>query len=153
MNFRANILARYAYKYECPQIFCFDHQTFLMLQFRAATPADIRTSDVDCWVFPRDNQGGTPLRYALYRLIVQGFRRFQGMRRFNTPLHNSYSSQLTFFSGKPQWVDMTGHHTSYPFNYKRKVDSASGALYWVDEDGNDVVDLDGNRVWDTDAFW
>jgi hypothetical protein len=61
--------------------------------------------------------------------------------------------RTSYFSGKPQWRDSTGHHTSRPFNYTRKADPVSGGLYWVDELGNEVVGADNGRVWDTDAFW
>ncbi|KAM7210611.1 hypothetical protein V8F06_014001, partial [Rhypophila decipiens] len=73
-------LRGYAYLYRCPQVFCFDNSTFLMLQFRAAKLDAIRDPDctVDCWVFPGKNPNGIPLRFAFYRLLVQGFRRCQG---------------------------------------------------------------------------
>lgn len=37
-------------------------------------------------VLPRDNPNGTTLRYALYRFIVQGFRRCQGMAECGTTI-------------------------------------------------------------------
>ncbi|AEO59667.1 hypothetical protein MYCTH_2308128 [Thermothelomyces thermophilus ATCC 42464] len=74
----ARELRGYADRYECPQMFCWDGETLLMLQFRATSPWDIRRADcaVDCWVIPI-TKSTCSLRYALYRLLVQGFRRCQ----------------------------------------------------------------------------
>ncbi|KJR81584.1 uncharacterized protein SPSK_00843 [Sporothrix schenckii 1099-18] len=147
-------LRGYAHKYNCPQIFCFDNTTFLMLQFRISKPEDILTNcTVDCWVFPRDNVGGTPIRYAFYRLLVQGFRRVQGMRRFNTPINNTLAESCTFFSGKPHWRLADGTSTSSPFGCTRKVDPVTGGVYWLDQSGEELVDDNGNRLWDTGPFW
>jgi len=70
----------YAAKYKCPQVLYFDGETLLLLQFRANAEGDIQLEDlvVDCWVLPRA-RSGTPFRYALYMLLLQGFRRLQGM--------------------------------------------------------------------------
>jgi len=70
----------YAHKYRCPQIFCFDGQTLLLFQFRTPRLDKIIDEDcpVDCWVLPRTSSYCT-LRYALYRLLAQGWRRCQGM--------------------------------------------------------------------------
>lgn len=71
-------LRGYAGKYQCPQVFCWDGQVLLILQFRAQTPRDIRDENcaVDCWVLPLETSFCT-FRYALYRLMVQGLRRCQ----------------------------------------------------------------------------
>ncbi|KAM3555261.1 hypothetical protein ARSEF4850_006088 [Beauveria asiatica] len=60
-------LRGYAVKYNCPQVFCFDGYTLLMLQFKARKPEAIADEDcdIDCWLFRRRNPGGTTLRYAL----------------------------------------------------------------------------------------
>jgi len=98
----------YAHKYECPQIFCFDHEKLLMLQFRADNPEHIKDTDygVDCWILPCENPRGTLLRYALFRFLAQGFRRAQGYwpveydrnsRSWPPPLYRE------FFSGQPVW--------------------------------------------------
>ncbi|KIH89746.1 hypothetical protein SPBR_08993 [Sporothrix brasiliensis 5110] len=124
------------------------------LEFRISKPQDILTNcTVDCWVFPRDNVGGTPIRYAFYRLLVQGFRRVQGMRRFNTPINNTLAESCTFFSGKPHWRQADGTSTSSPFGCTRKVDPVTGGVYWVDQSGEELVDDNGDRLWDTGPFW
>lgn len=67
----------YADKYQCPQVFCFDGETLLVLQFRANKVEDILEENcpVDCWVLPRESSN-IPLCFALYMLLAQGFRRF-----------------------------------------------------------------------------
>ncbi|KAK3336914.1 hypothetical protein B0T19DRAFT_447695 [Cercophora scortea] len=76
----ARELRGYADKYECPQTFCWDGEHLLILQFRARKPEHIRNADcpVDCWVIPAKGSTCT-LRYALHRLMVQGFRRCQAV--------------------------------------------------------------------------
>ncbi|KAL2174067.1 uncharacterized protein P884DRAFT_159421, partial [Thermothelomyces heterothallicus CBS 202.75] len=76
----ARELRGYADKYQCPQVFCWDGRYLLVLQFRARKPDHIRNADcpIDCWVIPVEGSTCT-LRYALYRLMVQGFRRCQAV--------------------------------------------------------------------------
>ncbi|KAF5022085.1 hypothetical protein F66182_5860 [Fusarium sp. NRRL 66182] len=47
-------LRGYAHKYECPQVFCFDGKTLVLLQFRADKADDIKEENcpIDCWVIP-----------------------------------------------------------------------------------------------------
>jgi len=76
--FLMNGCSRYADKYQCPQIFCFDGEWLLMLQFRAESPEGIKDLNckIDGWLIPRVNgDNGVTLRYALYRFLAQGFRR------------------------------------------------------------------------------
>ncbi|OAA63649.1 hypothetical protein SPI_03812 [Niveomyces insectorum RCEF 264] len=139
--------------YECPQVFCFDHKYLLLLQFRANTIGDIRgDGEVDCWVLPRINPNGTPFRYALYRLLVQGWRRFQGLNRYNTTMGRVAAESVSLFSGTPYWRANNGL-TDRPYNYSRVVDSDTGAFYWVDENGNAVQDVTGKVLWDMAAMW
>lgn len=72
-------LRGYAYKYACPQIYCFDGPTLLLLQFRATTRDQMLDPEcpVDCWVLPLENTMAS-FREGLYMLLNQGFRRFQG---------------------------------------------------------------------------
>ncbi|RTE81367.1 hypothetical protein BHE90_004158 [Fusarium euwallaceae] len=149
-------LRGYAYLYECPHIFCFDNYTFIMLQFRAKTRDDIKDAKcvVDCWVFPRDNFHGTPLRYALYRLLVQGFRRCQGLRALDVSLFGVRPSRREFYNGRPLWNLPDGLTHSRPWGHTRRVDPAYGAFYWADGDGPaPLLDQNGTQVWDTAAFW
>ncbi len=147
---------RYAYKYQCPQIFCFDHKYLLMIQFRANDVSKIKDANcgVDCWIVPRRNEGGTPLRYALYRLILQGLRRCQSLRPIaHMSLRGVRPHHREFFNGQPVWKMANGKYSAYPMGCYRKVDASYGAFYWVDEHGNDEKDEEGHRVWDTEAFW
>ncbi len=146
---------RYAYKYQCPQIFCFDHAHLLMVQFRARDVASIRDAKcgVDCWIFPRNNKGGTPLRYALYRLLLQGFRRCQSLWSVDMSLQGVPPHHREFYNGQPVWKMGDGKYTAHPWGYSRKVDPLFGAFFWVDKNGNDELDDQGNRIWDTGPFW
>jgi hypothetical protein len=41
-----------------------------------------------------------------------------------------------------------------PWGYSRQIDPSRGAFYWVEADGTTpLVDKNGNKVWDTMAFW
>ncbi len=146
---------RYAHKYQCPQIFCFDHGNLLMLQFRARDATRIKDAncEVDCWVFPRRNEGDTPLRYALYRLLLQGFRRCQGhWPMANMSLRGVTPHHREFYNGQPVWKMADGRYSAHPEGCYRKVDASYGAFYWVDPDGNEELDEQGNRMWDTEGF-
>ncbi|KAK3317509.1 hypothetical protein B0T19DRAFT_405201 [Cercophora scortea] len=134
-------LRGYSHKYQCPQVFCFDGATLLLLQFRASKLDNIADEDcpVDCWVFPTSSSYCT-LRYALYRLLAQGWRRCQGM---------SAAGQLTvgglrehtreFFSGRPIWNVDGVHSGDHPGGYQRSVDATTGAVRWTHEEYPDVV--------------
>ncbi|KAI8710576.1 hypothetical protein NCS52_01557900 [Fusarium sp. LHS14.1] len=149
-------LRGYAHKYNCPHIFCFDNYSFLMLQFRARDKHDIKDAkcEVDCWIFPRQNSQGTPLRYALYRLLVQGFRRCQGLRALDVSLYSVRPSRRNFYNGQPAWKLEDGKSHVSPWGHTRKVDQTYGAFSWTDTDGSTpLLDQNGAPVWDTKAFW
>lgn len=139
---------RYADKYECPHVFCWDGQTLLILQFRARKPEHIRNADcpIDCWVVPVNGSTCT-LRYALYRLMVQGFRRCQTVAA-TKPLS---VGTLTvhgreFFTGRPIWRVSGQSSMNHPEGYLRSVDGATGGLYW----GHPMVE---DAVWETGGLW
>ncbi|KAK3364646.1 hypothetical protein B0T25DRAFT_493571 [Lasiosphaeria hispida] len=94
---------RYPDKYECPHIFCFDGSTLHMLQFRVNDTGKIKDSkyEVDCWVIPRDNEGGCTVRYSLYQLLVQ-VPKVPGLAllRSVTWRHTSFRQ---FYSHRPVW--------------------------------------------------
>ncbi|KAI8710955.1 hypothetical protein NCS52_01524400 [Fusarium sp. LHS14.1] len=149
-------LRGYAHKYECPHIFCFDGYTLLLLQFQAKSPNEIKDAKcvVDCWVFPRDNPHGTPLRHALYRFLVQGFRRCQGMRATKMSLYGVRPTLRLFYSGLPLWKLEDGNFYANPWGHERKLDASCGAFYWTDKDGRvPLLGGDNNWVWDTESFW
>lgn len=89
---------------------------------------------VDCWVIPRDC--GITLRYAFYRLLLQGFRRFQGHKL----ALNTFSCDFRqFYNGRPLWKFGTGHVATHPYGYTRWVDSSTGAICWTQPDRDDVI--------------
>lgn len=131
-------------------------KTLLLLLFRARTPQEIADPNcpVDCWVLPRNNPQGTPLRYALYRLLLQGFRRFQGFYTYipSLTLHGARPFNRLFFSGVPVW-DVDNQVREHP-HYKRQIDVNTGAFYWVrKEDLSPLQDTNGGLIWDTFAVW
>lgn len=119
------------YKYECPQMFCFDGETLLLLQFRATRKdqLDNENCNVDCWVIPRDC--GILLRDALYRLLTQGFRRYQGMLAlpdFKCDIRQWYNSRPLWAVPDTRLVQYTSNQ---PSGFQRSVDAATGALIWT----------------------
>jgi len=146
----------YACLYRCPQVFCFDNRTFLMLQFRAATLDGIRDPEctVDCWVFPRDNPNGVSLRSALYRLLAQGFRRCQAQWALWPTLYGIAPDRREFYNGRPLWK-IDGRLKGKPWGHRRRIDTTYGAFYWTDTNGEDplIDDGTGEKVWDTMNFW
>ena len=125
-----------------------------MLQFRARSLDKIKDPNckVDCWIIPRQNNG-TTLRYALYRFLVQGFRRCQSY--WPVPLPASGVGGLfpehkcEFFSGRPAWNVNGTLYGEHPGGFYRDIDVESGAFYWTHDNGPPP----GGRVWDTEAFW
>ncbi|KPM34020.1 hypothetical protein AK830_g12549 [Neonectria ditissima] len=109
---------------------------------------------VDCWVLPRENIRGTTLRYALYRLLVQGFRRCQGEAAVDVALNGQRPSGRCFFDGTPFWKGEDGSKLFEPWNYHRVVEASNGAFYWAHPGGSDPVQYDnGVTAWDTAPFW
>ena len=142
-----NTLCRYVDKYECPQIFCWDGQTLLMLQFRARKASQLREVDcpVDCWVIPATESACT-LRYALYRLMVQGFRRCQARASEGLVVAGLAEHGREFFTGKPIWKFDGKSQLNHPGGYIRAIDESNGALKWVHEEDPEVT-------WETGEFW
>jgi hypothetical protein len=128
-----------------------------MLQFRAKTADSISKDEckVDCWVIPRVNSGGCTLRSALYRLIVQGFRRCQGVYFAigDTTLFGYSPAYRRFFSGEPVWEIDNGKGTTKPWGYYRVTDAATGAMFWVDENNVYVEHVEGGYTFDTKAVY
>ncbi|KAK0610025.1 hypothetical protein B0T17DRAFT_593855 [Bombardia bombarda] len=148
-------LRGYAYKYSCLQMFCFDGMTLLILQFRAVKIDHMRDAKlaVDCWVIPRENEGGTTLRYALYRLLAQGFRRCQGLSAELAEVGGVLPDRREFFSGVPLWLAKDKKlERRHPYGYYRDVYIGSGRLYWAYED-KAITDQQGSWVWDSVGFW
>lgn len=141
---------RYARKYNCPQIICFDGNVALMLQFRAHQVEAINDSkcDIDCWVIPRDNLGGCTLRYALYRFLVQGFRRCQALCADGKLSLDGVTPKFQYFSGQPEWKINGGYRDDPPSGWVRRVNANYGKIYYM-------KDTDpGTIIWETQGqFW
>ncbi|KAH8659637.1 hypothetical protein BGZ61DRAFT_403732 [Ilyonectria robusta] len=156
-------LRGYADMYACPHVFCFDGERLLLLQFRARTKAEINDSDcdVDCWIIPRDGPF-TPdaiddecgLRYGLYRFLVQGFRRCQGLAALDVVLNGCRPAIREWYNGRPLWDIGGGKYDASPWGYHRKLDGYSGAWYWTGDDKKSNMLCENNLVaWDTPKFW
>ncbi len=144
---------RYAYKYRCPQLYCFDGETLLLLQFQAQKPENIKDANcpVDCWVIPRTGSA-VRIRDALYRLMAQGLRRFQGMcaalSAKAAPVGGLRPQSRMFYNGWPVWKVDGGSSLTHPGGYERSTDVASGAVMWTHPDPeNDEL------VWETNDLW
>jgi len=115
-----------------------------------------RNCIVDCWVIPRENRGGCTLRYAFYRLLVQGLRRIQGTLALNSiSVGGLRPERRQFFSGEPVFkVDGSYYHIPLQ-GYSRDVDTVYGAFFWrYDDNDQKNVYLSGNeRIWDTSSLW
>lgn len=131
-------------------MFCFDGETLLLLQFRADKVEDILEADcpVDCWVLPRKSSY-TPLRFALYMLLVQGFRRFQGLYAMPISVGGLTPRFRQFFSGRPVW-GMEGVNLDHPGGYQRSVDADSGAIKWTHPEDPELV-RETPTLWDVPA--
>jgi hypothetical protein len=133
-------------------VFCFDAETLLLLQFRASKLSKIadEACRVDCWVLPRTSSYCT-LRYALYRLLAQGWRRCQGMSTAGQlAVGGLQEHSREFFSGRPVWrVD--GINTgSHPGGHQRSVDTATGSLRWIHGDYPEDVVVETQPFWGAD---
>lgn len=97
-------LPSHACKFQCPQIFYFDGMSLLLLQFRAERAEDMLAVEcpVDCWVLPMTGCDAN-WRIALYRLLVQGFRRIQGACAIPISLGGLQPLRRRFFNGQPVW--------------------------------------------------
>ncbi|KAL8296459.1 hypothetical protein RB597_005850 [Gaeumannomyces tritici] len=132
-------LRGYAYKYKCPQIFCFDGEVLLLLQFRAGNVEEIKSKHcpVDCWVIPRQSAPGScTMREGLHRLLVQGFRRVQSLAAVPNLLVNGHAPQYReFYLGRPVFAHNGALSYEHPLDgnqgvFDREVDTNDGSVYW-----------------------
>ncbi|KAF2456631.1 hypothetical protein BDY21DRAFT_39767 [Lineolata rhizophorae] len=121
-------LRGYAHKYQCPHVFCFDGET-LLLQFRASKMENLEDEEcpVDFWVLPRTNSSCT-LRYALYRLLVQGLRRCQGYLGGELTIGNLTTNSRQFYSGRPTWKINGKKELQHPQGFERSIDASTGSF-------------------------
>jgi hypothetical protein len=119
-----------------------------MLQFRAQRAEAIRDANcpVDCWVIPAAGSTCT-LRYALYRLLVQGLRRCQGSAAPRLTVGTMTEYRREFFTGRPVWRHEGQSSLEHPEGYVRQIDPDTGALFW----GNPLVQEES--VWETAPLW
>ncbi|POR39747.1 Uncharacterized protein TPAR_00065 [Tolypocladium paradoxum] len=134
-------LRGYAHKYQCPQVFCFDGAALLLLQFRASKLERIEDENcqVDCWVIPRTGSYCT-LRYGLYRLLAQGWRRCQSETAGQLTVGGLTADSREFYNGRPIWRVDGVKHGKHPAGYERSVDGATGALKWTNEEYPEVME-------------
>ena len=86
-------------------------------------------------------------RRALYRVLVQGFRRCQAVAAVNPLRVGSLTEHgREFFTGRPIWRTGGVSSTDHPEGYVRSVDGATGAVYWSHPAEEGVE-------WETTAFW
>ncbi|KAI9783631.1 MAG: hypothetical protein M1816_001222 [Peltula sp. TS41687] len=105
-------LRGYAHKYNCPQVFCYDGESLLILRFRASSREAIQDASCPIGACLTKNSSGGPgtatARYALYRLIVDGFRRVQGDQLSRPVQLAGYRREFEYFSGRSLWMDPSG---------------------------------------------
>ncbi|PHH70768.1 hypothetical protein CDD80_5736 [Ophiocordyceps camponoti-rufipedis] len=102
--------------YGCPQVFCYDGETLLLLQFRAENEftgedePEMGRADcpVDCWVLSR-HEDSAPMRRGLYNLLVQGIRRYQGsIPRERIIVGDHQPCRRRWFDGRSLWLKADG---------------------------------------------
>ncbi|KAF5252257.1 hypothetical protein FANTH_2813 [Fusarium anthophilum] len=139
-------LRGYAYKYRCPQVFCFDGSLLILLQFRAYRLESLKDEacPVDCWTIPIEGSSCS-LWYGLYRLLAQGWRRCQGEFASPFTVGGFVPCSREFYTGLPIWEINGGRQNSHPTGYQRAVHNENGALIWT----HNVNPTE----WETGAFW
>lgn len=70
---------RYAYHYDCPQVFIYDSIYLVIVQFKALNREEIKhpQCSIDCWVIPRQllKRHQCTIQYGLYQLAWRGWMR------------------------------------------------------------------------------
>jgi hypothetical protein len=139
---RPDTVNSYACKYQCPQVFCFDGATMIILQFRAQRLERMEDEDcpVDCWVLPLTSSYCT-LRYALYRLLVQGLRRCLGNMAGQLAVAGLIPDFREFYNARPLWRVGQVTYDQHPGGYTRAVEATTGMLKWVHDTLPEVVEV------------
>ncbi|KAK0370666.1 hypothetical protein CLIM01_11979 [Colletotrichum limetticola] len=149
-----------AVEYSCPQIFCFDLDAFRFLQFRATRESKMSDSDcpVDCWIFRRTETEfqypSEPIRYVLYRFIIQGIRRSQSHGYPVATINGVTPKGRLFFNREPIWQRLNGKvGPGHPLGYRRAVDESNGALAWQSDNKEWLFNVNGGKVYDSKELW
>ncbi|RGP77279.1 mycothiol acetyltransferase [Fusarium longipes] len=142
-------LRGYAFKYGCPQVFSFDGFYLILLQFRAKSVEDIRHRDcpVDCWVVSATRDGAVPLRVALYRLLMQGWRRVQGNSAPLQMIGGRMPHSREWYSGSPLWEGERGLQRQHPGGFTRQCEPQTGKLFW--RNGQGLKSNETGHLWST----
>ncbi|PZD28772.1 hypothetical protein A1F97_10500, partial [Pyrenophora tritici-repentis] len=125
-------LRGYAYHYKCPQVFCYDGVRMLIVRLRANDREDIKRCNGDMFVIPIiAGPGGIPIRYALYRLMVDGLHRIMAATAPPVMIL-PYTRRFYWFSGECYWVD--GSNTKYssvPGVVRMPIQQQTGKWQWA----------------------
>lgn len=112
---------------------------------------ELKTCDVDYWVFPRrkmeDTECGYPLRDALYKFLVQGLRRLQCEGLPPPTVDGVTSCERRWFDGVPLWRGADGKKSKeHPNGFERDSDEHGNLLWkrngqwYINEEGRPVSD-------------
>ncbi|OAL56124.1 hypothetical protein IQ07DRAFT_583517 [Pyrenochaeta sp. DS3sAY3a] len=127
----ARELCGYAYHCRCPQVFCYDGVTLLVLRFNARNREDIKGCIADAFLIPNViYQGSIALRYALYRLIAEGVRR--ELAAAAPQVHDgAYVRYFAWYNGRHYWYHQTANttHSEIP-NMTRPYVQAHNRYAW-----------------------
>jgi hypothetical protein len=136
----------------CPAGIVFDGNRLLILIFLAQDKTAIQRAqcDVQCFIISFDNPY---IRYVLFRTVAQQLRRSQAQSAPQVRL-DGYTRKFEYWPGNPYFVDASNRiYQVHPNGYSRSFDVQDHAWYWVDRDGNTVVDGNGHPVWDTTSLF
>jgi len=143
---------RYAYHYNCHQVFVFDGVNLVLLQFKARDKEGIRMPGcaIDCCLIPlKSAMGQSTIQYALYRLAWRGWMRLSatlmdgggGIRSSIPVTIGNIPRHYEGWSGKPFWEYQPGQYSfRHPQEWRREfvVDRGNGYWVWVSPDGRSV---------------
>lgn len=155
--------------YNCPQVFVFDSQSLVIVQFRARSREHIKSQScrIDCCVIPRETNRNIvnqcTMQYALYRLAWRGWVRLCATldtERLSTGERIRASTELVigrktrepkWWSGEPEWLDEHGRPCPGPRGYARTFvhrpvprrnggEKPGGFFVWISEDRRHMLD-------------
>lgn len=137
----------------------YDGKHLLIVQFKAKDVDEIKSPNcsIDCCILARTLEiAQCTARYALYRLVWRGWMRMTGEWSNNIPFSLSgWDRKFRFWSGRPYWENQQTHakEMTHPHGYYRIFAAMTNMWYWVDANGNVVLDANGNTAWDSFKSW